>query len=246
MMGIRTTALAAMGLGALIAAQPASATLQIAFTDGTTIVTCADGQLGCDLAGAAKNLLTLNTTVGDFTVFGTLSFSTSGTANHLDLSSFGVINNGPGTGTLTMVLSDTGFTAPVSSVNESASLTFNDAVGSGPSTLKFWADPADTQGAGNPILTPGPLLFSTSGTPVTNPDSFSGTASQPFSALSAFSMTEGASLNLIAGASITGFNESMRTSSIPEPKTWVMGLIGFGLVGLMGLKRAKASRFANI
>jgi hypothetical protein len=50
-------------LFAAIGASPAKATLQIAFTDGSTVVTCADGQ-SCDLAGPAHNIIILNETVG--------------------------------------------------------------------------------------------------------------------------------------------------------------------------------------
>src|SRR4029077_17213499 len=124
------------------------------------------------------------------------------------------------------------------------SLTFNDAVGSPASRLQFWADPANVQGA-NPNNTPGALLETVSGTPTTNPDSFSGSNTAPFNALGPFSMTEGASLNLITGASITGFNESMQSeTAIPEPRTWAMMLVGFGLMGAFGLRRRVRNRLA--
>ena len=62
---------------AAIGANPAKATLQIAFTDGTNVVTCADGQ-ACDLAGPANNIIILNETVGAFHIIGTVAASVSG------------------------------------------------------------------------------------------------------------------------------------------------------------------------
>ena len=68
-----------------------------------------------------------------------------------------------------------------------------------------------------------------SGAAATDPDSFSGSLITPFSASGPYSMTEGASLSLRGLGSITGFNQSMEsTSPIPEPSTWAMLLMGFG------------------
>ena len=46
------------------------------------------------------------------------------------------------------------------------------------------------------------------------------------------------------GASITGFNQSM-TSGVPEPRTWAMMLIGFGLMGFIGFKKRVRDRLAS-
>jgi hypothetical protein len=220
---------------------PAAARLQLSISDGASTFNCFDGQLSCDVSGGVSNLLTIDQTIGNFFVQLTLAQSTFGTHNVLQLSSANIENNGGVPGTLTFVASDTNFVSPVNSIEEAASLTFNDAVGSAASTLKFWADPLNTQGA-NPNNTPGPLLFSVSGTPVTNPDSFSGSHDSPFDAFAPFSMTEGAALNLVAGGSITGFNESETSSAIPEPRTWAMMLAGFGLLAFMGYKRGRKER----
>jgi PEP-CTERM motif len=223
---------------------PAHAILQISISDGASTFSCQDGQLGCDLGGAANNILTLNTTVGDFLVFGTLSFSSFGTTNQLSLSSFGIVNQGDAEGTLKILVSDTNFVAPVSSITSSASLTFNNDVGAGASSLAFWADPANVQGA-NPNNTPGTNLFTTSGTPTSTPDSFSGTIDTAFSAIAPFSMTEGSSIDLLAGASLTGYNQDMVSSfnAVPEPRTWALALAGFAFLAAAGWKRRQA-RFA--
>jgi PEP-CTERM motif len=236
---MRTALLSTVMTLALLA--PAAATLQIAFSNGAANFFCAD-QTACDLDGAAKNLLLLNTVVGDIKITGTFAASTT-SPNDLSISNLTITNLSTSKKeTLDMAVGDTGFSAPTSFIRSSASLTFtNDNGGSG--TLGFWADKADTQPAVNSTDLPGVLLFSTAETVTTSPDSFSGTKDTPFSASLPFSMAEGAVLTLNPGASITGFNESM-ASGIPEPKTWMMALVGFGLLGAIGWRRAKTARYA--
>lgn len=214
------------------ASAPAAARLQLSIGVGASTFTCFDGQLSCDVSGGASNLLTIDQTVGNAFVQITLAQSTFGTHNSLQLSSSSIENTGLAPITVKLLASDTDFDPPVSFIRNSASLTFNEAVGSGQSSLQFWADATNTQGA-NPNNTPGTLLETVFGTPLTDPDSFSGSNLAGFIAGVPFSMTEGASLNLIGGGSITGFNQSM-TSGVPEPSTWVMlvaGLIGLAWVG---------------
>ncbi len=221
----------------LAAASPAYATLQIAFTDGTNVVTCADGQ-ACDLSPGANNILVLNETVGAFHIVGTVAASLAGKGDdNLQFSTSLIQNTGSTVGHLAAIVGDTNFVGPVNAVRESASLTFNNAVGSGASTLNFFADPANGQPAGVGLNIPGTLLFTTSGTPATDPDSFSGTHDSPFAAGGLFSMTETANLALRPGGSITGFNESMQSQAIPEPSTWVMLGLGFAALGFAGRKR---------
>jgi hypothetical protein len=208
----------------------ANATLQLSIGANGNTFTCQDGQLGCDLSGGANNLLTVNTLVGGAFVQITLAQSAAGATNSLELSSANIENQSGAPLTVTLLASQTDYIGPVTAVNNSGSLTFHDNVGAPDSTLKFWADAANTQGA-NPTNTPGTLLESVSGTAATNPDSFSGSNIAPFVAGGLFSMTEGAALDLIAGGSVTGFNQSMVTlASVPEPMT--LGILGMGLLGL--------------
>ena len=97
--------LTAAALLAAFGAAPARATLDVAFSDGTTIVTCAD-QTACDLDGAAKNLLLINTVVGNFRIEGTFAASSSG---DLSFSNLTIFNNGATTGTLRLIVGDTDF-----------------------------------------------------------------------------------------------------------------------------------------
>ena len=233
------TLLAALG------ASPAHARLQLSIAANGATFGCFDGQLGCDQSGGANNLLLVNTTIGGAFIEIALATSTFGNPNLLTLSSSSIVNQSGAPINIKLLASDTDFVAPVSNIRNSASLTFNNAVGSPLSTLQFWADPLNTQGA-NLNNTPGTLLETVSGTPSSNPDSFSGSNVAAFLAGSPFSMTEGASLNLITGGSITGFTENMQSGVVPEPSTWALMGLGFGLMGLFGLKRSRSGRLRTI
>ena len=240
---MKSIAAAALAATALIAlANPASARLQITLQSGANTFSCFDGQLSCDQSGGANNLLIVDQTVGGVLVQLALTQSVSGAINELQLSSSNIVNEGGAPVTIKLLASDTDFIGPVSAINNSGSLTFNSNVGAPLSTLSFWADPLNTQGA-NPTNTPGTLLESVSGSAATDPDSFSGSLITPFSALGPYSMTEGASLSLRGLGSITGFNQSMEsTSPIPEPSTWAMLIIGFGFMAYGLSSRGKKLR----
>ena len=236
---LKTAALAATALCAFSIA-PAYARLQLSISANGATFSCFDGELGCDLSGGANNLLTVDTAVGGAFVQITLTQSSFGKPNELQLSSDNILNQSGAPITIKLLASDTNFVPPVEFIRESASLTFNSAVGSGASLLQFWADPLNTQGA-NPNNTPGALLDTVTGTPISDPDSFSGSHLTAFTALSPFSMTEGAALALTTGASVTGFNESMQ-SGIPEPRTWALLALGFVAMALVGYKRKRPTR----
>ena len=221
---------------------PAHATLQLSIGAGGSVFTCSDGELSCDQSGGANNLLTVDTSVGGAFVQLTLTQSTFGKVNTLQLSSSNIENTTGAPLTVTLLASDIGFDSPVRFVENSGSLTFNSNVGAPDSTLSFFADVLNRQGA-NPTNTPGSLLESVSGAAVTDPDSFSGSKLAAFDASAPFSMTEGAALALRADGSVTGFSQSMQTG-VPEPSTWAMLIIGFAGLAWAGMRRGKSARFA--
>jgi PEP-CTERM motif len=226
---------------ALVAlAVPAYATLDVSFSDGTHIFTCADG-MSCDEDGATGNLLLINTIVGNFRIEGTFALSGPG---DLSTSNLTIFNLGGGTGTLQMVVGDTSFKAPVTGIRESGSLTFNEGVGSS-GTISFFADKANGQPGGPSLNKPGQLLDAFTDIVDTTPDSFAGTHNSLFSADGPFSMTETARLTMVGGSNITGFNQAMETS-VPEPSTWALLGLGFGGLALAGFKRSRKERLATI
>jgi len=233
-MSIRSVLLAGAACAAL--AGSAEARLQLTINASGSTFTCFDGQLGCDLSGGANNLLLVDQTVGNAFVQIALAQSLFGSTNELQLSSSNIVNNGLVPVTVTLIASDTDFGGPVHAINNSGSLTFNANVGAPASTLTFWADPANTQGA-NPLNTPGTLLESVSGAAATDPDSFAGSRIYPFDALGPYSMTESAALVLRSGGSITGFNQAMESVTVPEPSTWAMMGIGAAFLAFVGMRR---------
>jgi hypothetical protein len=234
--------LGTIGATALLTVSAADARLQLSINANGSTFSCFDGQLSCDVSGGANNLLTIDQTVGGAFVQLTLAQSSFGQPNELQLSSSNIENLSGAPITISLVAGDNNFVGPVTFIRDSGSLTFNNAVGSGPSSLSFFADPLNAQGA-NPLNTPGSLLETVTGTPTTNPDSFAGSNIAAFSALGPFSMTESASLALTTGGSITGFNQAMETG-VPEPKTWAMLGVGFALMAALGFRRRRSARFA--
>jgi hypothetical protein len=231
--------LTAAALIAASGASPAFATLDISFTDGLGhTFTCAD-QTSCDLDGAVKNLLLINTVVGNFRIEGSFAASTFGAPDNLSVSNLTIFNLGATTGTLRMVVGDTSFVPPVSLVRSSGSLTFNEDNG-GSASFGFFADPANGQPAGAALATPGTELFTVSGNVTDSPFSFAGTKDTPFFAGTPFSMAADASLTLLPGATVTGFNQAM-DATVPEPSTWAMLVIGFGAMawGAFACKRVR-------
>ena len=187
-------------------ATPAHARLQLSIGVGASTFTCFDGQLSCDQSGGANNLLIVDQTVNGAFVQLALTQSQFGPVDELQLSASNIENLTAAPLTITLTASDTDYTFPVSAINNSASLTFNSNIGAPDSTLTFFADTANGQGAPG---TPGTLLESVSGHAVTDPDSFSGSRITAFDANAPFSMSEQAVLVLRADGSITGFNQSM-------------------------------------
>ena len=226
---------------AAVGATPAYALLQLSIDVNGTVFSCADGQLSCDVSGGANNVLTIDQTInGVFTQI-TLTDSSSG---ELSLSAANITDTDGIAHSITFIASNTSFGVPVNQIEESGSLTSQTNIGGG-FTASFYADPLNGQGA-NPTNTPGTNLFTTSGSITTDPQAFQGNNLSAFVANSPFSMTEGVNISLNAGGVITGFDENMQSiNAIPEPSTWVMMGGGFGLLGLLGLrKRNRTPRFA--
>ena len=157
----------------------------------------------------------------------------------LTTSSLAVINETGVEKTVTVTLSDINFAGPVVKAELTASGTWQATLGS-TITVKWWADPTNTQGADTSGNTPGILLdtFTTSATgPV---QSFSDNSSKPFTASGPFSMTEQVTYNLAPFGELLSRGVGMVATDVPEPSTWAMMLLGFVGLGFAGYRSSRS------
>ena len=61
-----------------------------------------------------------------------------------------------------------------------------------------------------------------------------------------YGLAESLTLTLQPGASVFVQGMSMDASAVPEPKTWAMLGVGFGVMAFMGFKRSRKDRLATI
>ncbi len=229
-------------------ATPAHAALQI-FASGSAgpspPLTCAPPSSGsCVYGGSANNILTFtplpfvyNGEVVNGDIFTATGVPGAPGIDSLNVSSLSLINTNPVPITVTLIVSDTDFAAPVSKAELTASGTFQATVGS-TFTVKWYADPLNAQGA-NPSNTPGTLLdtFSTTATGIVQ--SFSTNSTEPFSATSPFSMTEEVVYTLAPNGELLDRGVDMVMTQVPEASTWMMMLLGFAGLGLAGYRSSR-------
>jgi PEP-CTERM motif len=165
--------------------------------------------------------------------------------DNLSSASLAAINENNAVETVTVIVSDIDYAAPVNTVALTGSGTFQATVGS-TVTYKWFADTSNTQGADTTGSTPGTLLntFSTTATGIVQ--SFSTNFTTPFSATDPFSMTIEATYTLQPFGELLSRGTAMvATNSVPEPSTWVMMALGFAGLGFLG-HRSSRTKIAMI
>jgi hypothetical protein len=218
---------------ALAAAAPIPAlaveNISVAIQNGGSIFACANGQ-ACDSSLNPHAVAFGSTTVGDISILftgGTQEFG----PDRLSLGQVQITNNAATSETLFVAIGAAGYPHNAPAFHETASFTLDS--GSASAAAGYWVDNADGLGGrSSGTDTPGVEIASFGATTLTTTSSFSFNDTTPFGALAPYSLSEGIVLTLGPHAELTSQGISM--SAVPEPSTWLMGAIGFGLVGLLG------------
>jgi hypothetical protein len=218
-------------LAMALTASPAHAVLQLALDINGAVFTCVDNT-GCDTNLAIGTLQTGQTTFNGVSFLGSSQTSTKGGSNDINTTSFQITNNNAGTITYQLAVGDNAYQGPVTSLAQSGSGTFNNAIGS-TIDMTYYADTANVQGADTPTDFPGSLQFDSGLITATKvSDSFSVSSTSVFTDSNLYSMTLGTSGTLTAGGSLVGRSQDQIGLQVPVSEPGTLGLLGGGLLGM--------------
>lgn len=225
---MRSILLAGTLLSAL-AAQPASATLQIALQVGPDSFFCGDNQ-ACDTNPAVGIIQVANQVVDGIQVDGSIQASVHDFPfSSINTSSLDLINTLSTPVTATVAVSDNNFPGLTATFTSAGAGTWQ-GPGSSSLTMSWFVDPANAQGANNAFDTPGTLIDTFSNSSSGHTSAFSHNSSTILHLNSAFSMTESSTINLAPTEALINRGQALVTAAVPEAPTWVM--LGLGFFGL--------------
>lgn len=221
--------LAAVGVGALAAAAPASAANTALIMWNGADVETATGFGSADLTASD---------LGGVTV--TLSFVNRNTApNQLTTGQINIDNTTGMVQTLNIIAGANGYLG----AEKGFTLTGTIGATSGVSDLTgmYFVDPSNTLNGTNETII-GAGIDSFDSLSLTGPKSFSFNGFGPDLVTGPYGLAERLTLTLQPGASVFVQGASMTASAVPEPKTWAMLVAGFALMGAMAFKRKRTAR----
>lgn len=243
-----------LGIAALFAvlvctSRPAEAALILAIDTNGAQACASDNNTGCSFGtpildqNGLVNQMSFGGTpvmVGGLSVFGSSQTATYGPPNNiLNTASFQITNTTGTTQIGNFAVSATDFTSPISFTSVSGSGTLELAQGS-QITMRWYADPANAQGAEFSTDTPGILLHECSITALDNSEALACAppdVATPFGA--PYSMTLYTLFSLTAGGTLVGRSQTeiAEVEAVPEPMT--MTLLGLGLLGAGIMRRRR-------
>src|SRR5215469_6923165 len=148
---MRKALLTAAGAAVLLggtALTPAHAVLQLSVDINGSVFSCVDNT-ACDTNPTVGILQTGNQTFNGVTFMGSSQTQLTGLTNELTSTSFQITNNNAGAITYQLAVGGTSFVGPVTTIHNSGSGTWTNAIGS-TITQVFHADATNAQGAGTP------------------------------------------------------------------------------------------------
>jgi hypothetical protein len=199
-----------------------------------------------DVPGVVSSSGTTGVDVGPQNLDGitvTLSFATRGTTptNSLTGANINIDNTGTTTQTLNVIFGANGYLG--SAADFAVSGTILTALGTSDLAGSFFVDQANDLNG---------LSTSVTGTDIRNFDSGSLAGPQSFSfngfgidsVTGPYGMAERLTLTLAPGAEVAV--QGLAMDAVPEPKTWAMLIIGFGMMAFMGARKVRKDRLTAI
>jgi PEP-CTERM motif len=175
----------------------------------------------------------------------TLSTVSKGTSpNDLTEGNIGIKNTTTSTQVLHIIAGANGYVGPTDAFTLTG--TIGATLGLSDLTGSFFADSANDLN-GQSLSVTGTFLNGFDSGSLTGPKSFSFNGIGVDALTGTYGLAEELTLTLAPGATVFVQGVSMdATNAVPEPSTWAMMGIGFGLVALLGLKKRKTARFLAV